>query len=210
MAEQLSATEELQLGLSRALYGVARVLRLGKLRDLLSSALLGPDATVYLLGRRYCCPPHATEAQQEEVGASVLSYRTGQAIHATQQHRRLVTALLRRRRRCPVGCRQASARPPFGAGPGAHAAALSLHPLDDVPHRLHAHCRGRCAAAQRRRLGLHAAQVGDHGRGLSVLCCCLVADYMPRQARCDRCCSEPLFDLLCTSQMLLAEMQGCC
>lgn len=129
MAEQLSATEELQLGLSRALYGVARVLRLGKLRDLLSSALLGPDATVYLLGRRYCCPPHATEAQQEEVGASVLSYRTGQAIHATQQHRRLVTASLRRRRRCPVGCRQASA----AAFPSVQALARMLLHFHSIP-----------------------------------------------------------------------------
>jgi hypothetical protein len=86
MAEQLSATEELQLGLSKALYGVARVLRLSKLRDLLSAARLGPDATVYLLGRRYCCPPHATEAQQEEALARMLlhfhsipwmTYRTG-------------------------------------------------------------------------------------------------------------------------------------
>lgn len=75
MADQcLSAAEELHLGLSRALYGFARVLRLSKLRDLLSAARLGPDATVYLLGRRHCCPPHATEAQQEEVRAAAVSY----------------------------------------------------------------------------------------------------------------------------------------
>lgn len=108
MAEQcLSAAEELQLGLSRAFYGVARVLRLTKLRDLLSAARLGPDATVYLLGHRYCCPPHATEAQQEEVGPLALSCEVSKrSTNAAASGARHNTAAAAAAGASPVGCRQ--------------------------------------------------------------------------------------------------------
>ena len=179
MAEQcLSAAEELQLGLSRAFYGVARVLRLTKLRDLLSAARLGPDATVYLLGHRYCCPPHATEAQQEEVGPLALSCEGQQAIHersspgGSSQHRR---------RRCRRG--KPGGLPPapilfaasLCAGPGAHAAALPLHSMDDISNRVHANRCGRRAAAQRCGLGLHAAQVRGEGFAAPPVLLCSAA-----------------------------------
>lgn len=67
MASELSAADQLGLGLSRAFYAVARALRLSKLRDLLGGTI-SLDAPVWLLGRRYCCEGSANEAAQEEVG----------------------------------------------------------------------------------------------------------------------------------------------
>ena len=67
---ELSAVDQLSLGLSRTYYALARALRLTKLRDLLGSSItLDAEAQLFLLGCGYSCPPNASEAQQEEVSS---------------------------------------------------------------------------------------------------------------------------------------------
>ena len=69
--QELSAVDQLSLGLSRSYYAVAKALRLNKLRDLLGSSItLDAEGQLFLLGCSYSCPPNASEAQQEEVCAS--------------------------------------------------------------------------------------------------------------------------------------------
>ena len=69
--QELSAVDQLSLGLSRTYYAVAKALRLNKLRDLLGSSItLDAEGQLFLLGCSHSCPPHASEAQQEEVRAS--------------------------------------------------------------------------------------------------------------------------------------------
>jgi hypothetical protein len=62
---ELTAADQLSLGLSRTYYALARALRLNKLRDLLSSAAITLDAAVWLLGRCYSCHSAGAEAQEE-------------------------------------------------------------------------------------------------------------------------------------------------
>lgn len=61
--EELSATEGLALGLSRAYYALARTLRLNKLRDLIAAASLSVEAPVCLLGRSYSCSRYGSEEE---------------------------------------------------------------------------------------------------------------------------------------------------
>lgn len=68
MSGELSTADVLSLGLSRLGYALSRALRLDRLRALLGGASINLDeAAVWLLGRRYSCPPGASEAEQEEV-----------------------------------------------------------------------------------------------------------------------------------------------
>lgn len=61
--EELSATEGLALGLSRAFYALARTLRLNKLRDLIAAASLSVEAPLCLLGRSYSCSRYGSEEE---------------------------------------------------------------------------------------------------------------------------------------------------
>ena len=99
---ELSAVDQLSLGLSRTYYALARALRLNKLRDLLGSSITLDGEGLFLLGCSYSCPPNASEAQQEEVRAGHCpadTYRLGPAAAASAGAPPRLTAAVPPRRR---------------------------------------------------------------------------------------------------------------